>query len=123
MAQERVLHGRPTLIGKDLVGQFYNSSIINVFTIVEKARIVNYSDTAYYVRLLIRKLGQTVQVPDQFVIHDKVMPPHTTYVVKELFGESFDFPANMIGDVLDGVGNNAIFGKVSFSMTMAEKRW
>lgn len=123
MAQERVLHGRPTLIGSDLVGTIFQPSIIDRFTIVEKARIVNHTSTAFFARLLIMRLGQTVQGPEQFVIHDKAIPPNSTYVVRELFGESMDAGSKIVGDVLDGGGTNLQTGNLSFSMTTTVKRW
>jgi hypothetical protein len=120
---DAISSGRVIVNGDDLPGSVFDTSIVTHRTVLDKVMLVNHTGTAWYVNLLIRKLGQTTNNTEFLVLVKKMLSPHQTYILDdELRGEVMDFPARMVGDVFDAVGTSFQTGNVSIFVTGTQVR-
>lgn len=116
---ERIRRNIPVLNGVEMVGSLYDTSFFDEITIIEKAFCFNYDPVnTFFVSLLIRKLGQVTNDPEFHVVRNVAVPPGV-YEFDEVRNEGLDFPARIVGSVVDAVPAVRT-GKVSFFMTVTQ---
>lgn len=116
---ERIRRNQPSVNGVEMVGTLYNTFVVDDITIIEKAFCFNYDPVnTFFVSLLIRKLGQSSNNQEYHVVRNLAVPPGAKEF-DELRNEGLDFPARIVGNVVDAVPSVQT-GKVSFFMTITQ---
>jgi len=119
---DAIRSGRVIVNGLELAGTVFQPTGSSFRTIFDKTRIVNYSNTAFYIAMGIIRQGQGVKFLERLFIRAMPINPHQTIIIEELKGEVMDFPSELFADVTSAGGAPAQFGNVSITITGTQKR-
>lgn len=108
--------------GKELAGTVFQPPATTPRTILDKTRVVNYSDTSFYISIGIIKLGQGIKTLNRLVFRSRLIAPHATLIIEELKGECLDVPSEIFAEVVNAAGVPGQIGNVSISITGTQKR-